>query len=94
MTTLAIVTLTTIFLSIFYIYLMKSYPRCMFYTAIILTMATLLALTIFLFAVKQILAGIVSLIFVLIFGCVFFCCLRGQLEVTIIIIKLSSAFLL
>lgn len=93
-TVLVITTLTSIVLSILFFCLIRAYPRCMFYAAVILTLGAMLTLTIFLFATKQILPGILMSVVVLLFAGVFFCCFRKQIELTIIIVKLSSAFLL
>ena len=82
-----------IVLSIIFMCMLSRFPKCMFYTMLILTAILLIALIIAMFAAGSIVGGVLLLIVLLIYGC-FLCCCREEIRVGIVLLETSANFLL
>jgi hypothetical protein len=83
----------TIILSAVYLFLIKSYPRCMIYSTMAVTAIIFIALAVLLFLSKQTIAGVVVLVLFTVFACCIYCCLRRTMDALVIMLRLTAVFL-
>ena len=80
-------------LSIAFMCLLAKFPKCMFYSMLILTALVLVILMILLFAAGAIVGGVIILVMLLIYGCLLFCA-RDKIRIGITLLETASNFLL
>lgn len=93
LTVLLLMTVLSIMLSALYLFLIKTFPRCMIYTTMAVTLLLLLGLAITCFLFGQVIPGILLLVLLAIFSCCFWCCLRNTLDAIVLVLRLSANFL-
>lgn len=83
----------SIVLSIGFVLLTKAFPKCMVYGLIVFSVLLLLAVAAAGFAIQSWILGGVFVGVALIYGLILFCCLRGHIETSIVLVKCTANFL-
>lgn len=93
LTAVLLMTVLSFVTSVGYILLLKAFPRCMIYTSIVVAFLLQLFLVVIAFASGHVGLGIFIILLMVLFGVILCCCCRGNIETTIILIRLTAKFL-
>jgi hypothetical protein len=83
----------SIVLSIGFVLLTKAFPKCMVYGLIVFSILLILAVAAAGFAIQSWVIGGVFVGVALIYCLILFCCLRGHLETSVVLVKCAATFL-
>jgi hypothetical protein len=83
----------SVILSIGFVMLAKTFPKCMVWGLIVFSVLLFVAVAIAGFIIGNIALGVVFVIITLIYALILFCCLRGHIDTSIILVKCTGSFL-
>lgn len=83
----------SILLSIGYIFMAKAFPKCMVWGLIIGSVLLFVAIAVAGFIVGSIVLGAIFAVITLFYALILFCCLRGHIDTSIVLVKCTGEFL-
>lgn len=82
----------SVVLSVIFVFLCAKFPKCVVYTAIVVTFLVYLAIIILGFIIQQYALAIVFIVILLLNACMLYC-LRRQIKIGIVLLGVSGTFM-
>lgn len=83
----------SVLLAIGFVFMAKAFPKCMVWGLIVGSVLLFVAIAVAGFIIQSIVLGVIFIIIAAIYALILFCCLRGHIDTSIVLVKCTGEFL-